>query len=37
MITAETVPVPGVGLAASQVGVPVQLVVLRDGPERWVG
>ena len=26
---------PGVGLAASQVGVPVQLVVLRDGPERW--
>src|SRR3984957_2297662 len=26
---------PGVGLAAPQVGVPVQLVVLRDGPERW--
>jgi peptide deformylase len=26
---------PGVGLAASQVGVPVQLVVLRDGQERW--
>src|ERR1700678_2337710 len=25
---------PGVGLAASQVGVPVQLVVLHDGPER---
>jgi peptide deformylase len=26
---------PGVGLAAPQVGVPVQLAVLRDGPERW--
>jgi peptide deformylase len=26
---------PGVGLAAAQVGVPLQLVVLRDGPERW--
>ena len=28
---------PGVGLAAPQVGVSVQLVVLRDGPERWGG
>src|SRR5271163_3045157 len=26
---------PGVGLAAPQVGVPVQLAVLQDGPERW--
>ncbi len=26
---------PGVGLAAPQVGVPVQLAVLADGPERW--
>jgi peptide deformylase len=26
---------PGVGLAAPQVGVPVQLAVLYDGPERW--
>ena len=26
---------PGVGLDASQVGVPMQLVVLRDGPGRW--
>jgi peptide deformylase len=26
---------PGVGLAAPQVGVPIQLAVLRDGPERW--
>jgi peptide deformylase len=26
---------PGVGLAAPQVGVPVQLAVLHDGPERW--
>ncbi len=26
---------PGVGLAAPQVGVPLQLAVLQDGPERW--
>jgi peptide deformylase len=26
---------PGVGLAAPQVGVPIQLTVLHDGPERW--
>src|SRR5580704_13932931 len=26
---------PGVGLAAPQVGVPIQLAVLHDGPERW--
>jgi peptide deformylase len=26
---------PGVGLAAPQVGVAVQLAVLQDGPERW--
>ena len=26
---------PGVGLAAPQVGVPIQLAVLYDGPERW--
>jgi peptide deformylase len=26
---------PGVGLAAPQVGVPLQLAVLSDGPERW--
>jgi peptide deformylase len=26
---------PGVGLAAPQIGVPIQLAVLRDGPERW--
>jgi peptide deformylase len=26
---------PGVGLAAPQVGVPTQLAVLHDGPERW--
>jgi peptide deformylase len=26
---------PGVGLAAPQVGVPIQLAVLCDGPERW--
>ena len=26
---------PGVGLAAPQVGVPLQLAVLHDGPERW--
>jgi peptide deformylase len=26
---------PGVGLAAPQVGVPLQLAVLADGPERW--
>jgi peptide deformylase len=26
---------PGVGLAAPQVGVPLQLAVLYDGPERW--
>jgi peptide deformylase len=26
---------PGVGLAAPQVGVPIQLTVLQDGPERW--
>jgi peptide deformylase len=26
---------PGVGLAAPQVGVAIQLAVLQDGPERW--
>jgi peptide deformylase len=26
---------PGVGLAAPQVGVPIQLAVLQDGPQRW--
>jgi peptide deformylase len=26
---------PGVGLAAPQVGVPIALAVLKDGPERW--
>ena len=26
---------PGVGLAAPQVGVPIQLAVVQDGPERW--
>jgi peptide deformylase len=26
---------PGVGLAAPQVGVPIQLAVLCDGPDRW--
>jgi len=26
---------PRVGLAAPQVGVPIQLAVLHDGPERW--
>ena len=26
---------PGVGLAAPQVGVSIQLAVLADGPERW--
>jgi len=26
---------PGVGLAAPQVGVPPQLAVLQDGPDRW--
>jgi peptide deformylase len=26
---------PGVGLAAPQVGVPIQLAVLQDGAERW--
>jgi peptide deformylase len=26
---------PGVGLAAPQVGLPIQLAVLEDGPERW--
>jgi peptide deformylase len=26
---------PGVGLAAPQIGVPIQLAVLQDGPERW--
>jgi peptide deformylase len=26
---------PGVGLAAPQVGVPIQLAVLQDGPPRW--
>jgi peptide deformylase len=26
---------PGVGLAAPQVAVPLQLAVLQDGPERW--
>jgi len=26
---------PGVGLAAPQVGFPLQLAVLSDGPERW--
>jgi peptide deformylase len=26
---------PGVGLAAPQVGVPIQLAVIQDAPERW--
>jgi peptide deformylase len=26
---------PGVGLAAPQVGVPIQLAVVQDGPDRW--
>ena len=26
---------PGVGLAAPQVGEPIRLAVLQDGPERW--
>jgi peptide deformylase len=26
---------PGVGLAAPQVGVPIQLALIQDGPERW--
>src|ERR1700691_5230928 len=26
---------PGVGLAAPQVGAPIQLAVMQDGPERW--
>ncbi len=26
---------PGVGLAAPQIGEPLQLAVLQDGPERW--
>jgi len=26
---------PGVGLAAPQVGVPIQVTVLHDGPEHW--
>jgi peptide deformylase len=26
---------PGVGLAAPQVGAPIQLAVMYDGPERW--
>jgi peptide deformylase len=26
---------PGVGIAAPQVGVPLQIAVLYDGPERW--
>jgi peptide deformylase len=26
---------PGVGLAAPQIGVPIRLAVLQDGPERW--
>jgi peptide deformylase len=26
---------PGVGLAAPQIGVPLRLAVLQDGPERW--
>jgi peptide deformylase len=26
---------PGVGLAAPQVGIPLQLAVLSDGPDRW--
>jgi peptide deformylase len=26
---------PGVGLAAPQIGVPLQLAVLHDGPEHW--
>jgi peptide deformylase len=34
---ATMVAAPGVGLAAPQVGVPVQLAVLYDGPERWSG
>ena len=28
---------PGVGLAAPQIGVPIQVVVVQDGPDRWVG
>lgn len=28
---------PGVGLAAPQVGVPIQLAVLQDGADRWGG
>ena len=26
---------PGVGLAAPQVGVPIQLAIVQDSPERW--
>jgi peptide deformylase len=26
---------PGVGLAAPQIGVPLQLAVLQDGPDQW--
>ena len=26
---------PGVGLAAPQIGEPIQLAVLQDGPDRW--
>jgi peptide deformylase len=26
---------PGVGLAAPQIGEPIRLAVLQDGPERW--
>jgi peptide deformylase len=26
---------PGVGLAAPQIGEPIRLAVLKDGPERW--
>lgn len=26
---------PGVGLAAPQIGLPIQLAVMADGPERW--
>jgi peptide deformylase len=32
---ATMIAAPGVGLAAPQVGVPIQLAVLQDGPERW--
>jgi peptide deformylase len=32
---ATMVAAPGVGLAAPQVGVPLQLAVMQDGPERW--